>query len=173
MFKNVRVLARFRQNSKLILDLKNRDLVFNSRLLLSALQRLFGLVIQCPSYPTEERARSVTRPNKGCCHSSVRKKAVNKTRFNSKNDTKNYLLTFLIPINLDLNRRGSREGHKPLHLPNEPKMFSGCHSLCMAPFLHEIISKKAILQPCNWYKISKCCDMRCPRLKTLMQQSDW
>ena len=52
-------------------------------------------------------------------------------------------------------------------------MFSGCHSLCMAPFLHEIISKKAILQPCNWYKISKCCDMRCPRLKTLMQQSDW
>ena len=59
MFKNVRVLARFRQNSKLILDLKNRDLVFNSRLLLSALQPLFGLVIQCPSYPTEERARSV------------------------------------------------------------------------------------------------------------------
>ena len=169
MFKNVRVLARFRQNSKLILDLKNRDLVFNSRLLLSALQPLFGLVIQCPSYPTEERARSVTRPNKGCagdygyCHSSVRKGAVKKTRFNSKNDTKNYLLTFLIPINLDLNRRGSREGHKPLHLPNEPKMFGGCHSLCVAPFLHEIISKKAIPQRCNWYKISKCCDMIGPR----------
>ena len=162
MFKNLRVLTRFRQNSKLILNLQNRDLVFNSCLLLSALQPLFGLVIQCPSYPTEERARSVTRPNKGCagdygyCHSSVRKGAVNKTRFNSKNDTKNYLLTFLIPINLDLNRRGSREGHKPLHLPNEPKLFGRCHSLCVAPFLHEIIGKKAIPQRCNWYKISKC-----------------
>ena len=30
MFKNVRVLARFRQNSNVILDLKNHDLVFNS-----------------------------------------------------------------------------------------------------------------------------------------------
>ena len=140
--------------------------------LLSALQPLFGVVLQCPPYPTEEGARSArrtTRPNKGCvgdyasCQPSVRKGAVNKTRSYPKNDTKNYLLTFLIPINLDLNRRGSREGHKPLHLPNEPKMFGGCHSLCVAPFLHEIISKKAILQRCNWYKISKCCDMIGPR----------
>ena len=130
-----------------------------ARLLLSALQPLFGMVLQYPPYPTEERARSVTRPNKGCagdyayCHSSVRKGAVNKTHFNLKNDTKNYLLTFLIPINLDLNRRGSREGHNPLHLPNEPKMFGRCHSLCVAPFFHEIISKKAIPQgriTLNW-----------------------
>ena len=98
-----------------------------ARLLLSALQPLFGLVLQYPPYPTEERVRSVTRPNKDCagdyayCHSSVRKGAVNKTHFNLKNYTKNYLLTFLIPINLDLNRRGSREGHKPLHLKMNPK----------------------------------------------------
>ena len=38
-------------------------------------------------------------------------------------------------------------------------MFGRCHSLCVAPFLHEIIGKKAVPQRCNWYKISKCCDM--------------
>ena len=31
--------------------------------------------------------------------------------------------TFHIPINLDFNGRGSREGHKPLHLSNELKKF--------------------------------------------------
>ena len=30
--------------------------------------------------------------------------------------------TFHIPINLDLNRRGSYEGHKPLDLTDEPKV---------------------------------------------------
>ena len=147
MFKNVRVLARFRQNSKLILDLKNRDLVFNSRLLLSALQPLFGQVIQCPSYPTEERARSVTRPNKGCYHSSVRKRAVNKTRFNSKNDTKNYLLTFLIPINLDLNRRGSREGHKPLHLKMNPKCLVDVILCAWPPSYTKSLARKQYSNP--------------------------
>ena len=112
--------------------------------LLSALQPLFGVVLRCPPYPTEEgerSARRTTRPNKGCagdyasCYPSVRKGAVNKTRLYPKNGTKNYLLTFLIPINLDLNRRGSREGHKPLHLPNETKMFGWCRSFLRDPLL--------------------------------------
>ena len=37
------------------------------------------------------------------------KGAKKKARFNLK-----LMRTFEIPINLDLNRRGSREGHKPL-----------------------------------------------------------
>ena len=41
--------------------------------------------------------------------------------------------TFHIPINLDLNRRGFREGHKPLHLSNEPKISRQCHSFGTAP----------------------------------------
>ena len=59
--------------------------------------------------------------------------------------TENYLPTFLILRNLDLILRGSYKGHKPLHLPNEPKISGQCHLLCTAPRCHDI-GKKTILK---------------------------
>ena len=50
--------------------------------------------------------------------------------------------TFLIPINLDLKRRGFREGYKPLHLSNEPKISGQCHSLCTAPWSMTTFTRK-------------------------------
>ena len=42
--------------------------------------------------------------------------------------------SFRILIYLDLNRRGAREGQKPLHLSNEPKSFGYRYSFCRAPW---------------------------------------
>ena len=52
--------------------------------------------------------------------------------------------TFHIPIILDLNRRGSREGHKPLRLTNEPKISGLCHFFVHSSLIHDIIYNKAI-----------------------------
>ena len=41
--------------------------------------------------------------------------------------------SFRILIYLDLDRRGAREGQKPLHLSNEPKSFGYRYSFCRAP----------------------------------------
>ena len=46
--------------------------------------------------------------------------------------------TFHSPINLYLNRRGSRESHKPLHLSNAPKIYGLCHSLYTAPWCYRM-----------------------------------
>ena len=56
-----------------------------------------------------------------------------KTPLNLKNDATRWMQTFHIPINLDLNRRGSFEGHISLHLSNESKISGLCHSLSTAP----------------------------------------
>ena len=37
--------------------------------------------------------------------------------------------------------------------------FFKCHSLCTAPWFHDIISKETIPKHHDWCKISKCCDM--------------
>ena len=48
--------------------------------------------------------------------------------------------TFHIPINFNLNQRGSREGHKPLHLSLSPGFL--VHAFfCTQPLIHDIIYK--------------------------------
>ena len=60
---------------------------------------------------------------------------------------------FPIPINLDLNRRGFREGHKPLHLSTQPK------NCAQPPDSMTSFAKKTISKRCDWCKISECYDM--------------
>ena len=63
-------------------------------------------------------------------------KGAEKTRFNLK--MVQMMRTFHSPINLYLNRRGSRKSHKPLHLSNEPKIHGLCHSLYTAPWCYRM-----------------------------------
>ena len=90
-----------------------------------------------------------------------------KTRFNLKMMQKGEMRTFHIPINLDLNRRGSQKGHKPLHSSKLAQSLRFMSFFVQSPLIHDIICKKAVTwlvrdtypKRCDLCTISKCCDM--------------
>ena len=84
--------------------------------------------------------------NVSCLACALRVKE-RKNTFQRKNYTTKTNADLHIPINFDLNRRGSREGHnhyhyQPLHLTNEAKISGSCHSLRTAPWFMTSFARK-------------------------------